>query len=161
MPPPSRFSWVVSGRLAALAEPVEVEEFRWLREQGIEVLISLTETPPPRQWINEVGLMQVHVPVPDMTAPTQEQLEQIVSTIHKASEAGLGVAIHCTAGLGRTGTALAAYLVSLGKSAQEAIDQVRALRPGSIETAAQEQAIVDFAQYWSTRPKDARGERTE
>jgi atypical dual specificity phosphatase len=157
---PPRFSWFVPTRLAALAQPEDVEDLLWLRREGIEVLISLTELPPPRTWVNEAGLMLVHVPVVDMTAPTLEQLHQVVDTIHKANAAGLGVAVHCTAGLGRTGTALAAYLVSQGRSAQEAIDQVRILRPGSIETAEQEQAIRDFAQYWHARPTDAQGEKT-
>jgi atypical dual specificity phosphatase len=154
MPPP-RFSWIVPRQLAALAQPEAVEDLLWLRREGIEVLISLTEVPPPRAWINEAGLMLVHVPVEDMTAPTLEQLEQVVDTIRKANAAGLGVAVHCTAGLGRTGTALAAYLVSQGDSPQDAIATVRSQRPGSIETAEQEQAIAEFARHWAARQKDS------
>lgn len=153
MPPP-RFTWVIPGQLAALAQPEAVEDLRWLRREGVEVLISLTEVPPPRDWINEAGLMLVHVPVEDMTAPTIEQLEQVVETIRKANAAGLGVAVHCTAGLGRTGTALAAYLVSHGYAAQAAIATVRNQRPGSIETAEQEHAIVEFARHWAARQQD-------
>jgi atypical dual specificity phosphatase len=145
---PLRFSWVVPAQLAALAEPSCLEELQWLRQQGIGVLISMTESPPPRAWINEAGLLLVHVPVPDMTAPTYEQLKQIVVTIRKALAAGLRVAIHCTAGLGRTGTALAAYLVAEGLSPEEAMARVRQLRPQSIETPEQEQAVATFAQLW-------------
>lgn len=151
MSSPPRFSWVIPKQLAALGEPTSLAELQWLRRQGIEVLISLTEMPPPRVWINEAGLMQVHVPVPDMTAPTLEQLEQIVGTIRKAQAAGLGVAIHCTAGLGRTGTALAAYLVAEGMTPEAAISHVRQLRPQSIETAEQEQAIRAFARHWQQK----------
>jgi atypical dual specificity phosphatase len=154
MPPP-RFSWIVPGQLAALAQPEAVEDLLWLRREGVEVLISLTEVPPPRAWINEAGLMLVHVPVEDMTAPTLEQLEQVVETIRKANAAGLGVAVHCTAGLGRTGTALAAYLVSQGDAPQDAIATIRSQRPGSIETAEQEQVIAEFARHWAARQKDS------
>lgn len=44
-----------------------------------------------------------------------------------------------------TGTVLACYLVSLGYNALEAIDEVRAKRPGSIETKDQEEAVKTYA----------------
>ncbi len=143
--PPPRFSWIEPSRLAAMAMPQAAEELHWLRQQGIELLISLTEFPPPRQWVNESGLMLVHVPIPDMTAPRPAELSKIVETIRKAHASGLGVAVHCAAGLGRTGTVLAAYLTAQGMSAAAAIAHVRQLRPGSIETRDQEEAVFLFA----------------
>ena len=56
----------------------------------------------------------------------------------------MGVAVHCLAGRGRTGTVLAAYFVHRGLSAREAIQKVRDLRPGSIEVPEQEDAIRAF-----------------
>lgn len=144
MPPPG-FSWVDPPRLAALARPHSVEDLRWLRRNGIEVLVSLTESPLPRPWVNDTGLLAAHVPVPDMSAPSATQLDHILATIRKANASGMGVAVHCAAGLGRTGTVLAAYLVAGGLSAREALARVRALRPGSVETGDQERAIEEFA----------------
>jgi atypical dual specificity phosphatase len=143
MPPPA-FSWVDQPHLAALAFPDSPDDLKWLRKNGIEVLISLTETPAPRQWVNEAGLMALHVPVPDMEPPTERQIEIILDAIQRANKTGMGVAIHCAAGKGRTGTALAAYFVTQGLSANVAIEKVRSIRPGSIETTEQALFIVDF-----------------
>jgi atypical dual specificity phosphatase len=144
MPPPG-FTWVDPPRLAALSRPQGGEDLRWLRRNGIDVLISLTETPLPRHWLNDAGILAVSVPVADMSPPSERQLDHVLATIRKANASGMGVAIHCAAGLGRTGTVLAAYFVSGGMSARDAILKVRDLRPGSVETAEQERAVEHYA----------------
>lgn len=143
--PPSGFTWVDQPNLAALAMPDSVEDLTWLRRHGIDVVVSLTENPLPRNWVNDTGLLAVNVPVPDMEPPTDRQLDHLLDTIRKANSSGMGVAVHCGAGLGRTGTVLAAYFVTHGIPPREAVDKVRDLRPGSIETTEQERAIERFA----------------
>jgi atypical dual specificity phosphatase len=150
MSQPHSFSWIDRPRLAALGQPESEAELRWLKAHGIDVLVSLTEEPPVRREVNNAGLMVYHVPVPDMTAPSQEELNRSVSAIQKALARGLGVAVHCTAGQGRTGTVLACYFVSQGESAGAAIRKIRRLRPGSIETEAQAEAVQEFARRKST-----------
>jgi len=143
--PPTGFSWVDQPHLAALARPESAADLAWLRRHGIELLISLTEESVPRQWVNDAGLMLVSVPVPDMEAPTDRQLDHILDTIRKANALRIGAAVHCTAGLGRTGTVLAAYFVANGSGVKEALARVRDLRPGSVETIEQERAVEAFA----------------
>jgi atypical dual specificity phosphatase len=152
--PPTGFSWVDPPHLAALARPQSVDDLRWLRRNGIDVLVSLTESPVPRHWVNETGMLAVVVPVPDMAAPTERQLDHVLGTIRKANASGMGVAVHCAAGLGRTGTVLAAYLVAGGMAARDALSKVRDLRPGSVETAEQERAVERFARRLAD-PRDA------
>jgi atypical dual specificity phosphatase len=139
------FSWINEPSLAAMPRPYSIEELTWLRSQGIDVLLTLTESALPKQWVDEAGLMAVHLPVPDFEAPTQEQLRQAVATIQQSHLGKMGVAVHCAAGRGRTGTVVAAYLVSQGATASEAMSEVRKLRPGSIETREQEEAIFLWA----------------
>ena len=141
---PPEFSWVDKPRLAALALP-DAGDLLWLRRNGIDMVISLTEDPLPRRYVNEAGMMAIHIPVPDLEAPTGEQLQLAVDTIARAGQSGMAVAVHCTAGKGRTGTILAAYFVDQGLSAEAAIKRVRNLRRGSVETLEQEQAIAEFA----------------
>ena len=145
MSSPNGFTWVDKPHLAAMARPSDADDLVWLRRQGIELLISLTEERPRRDWVDDAGLLVMHVPVEDMEAPTQGQLDRCVSAIERANGQGMGVAVHCGAGLGRTGVILAAYFVAKGVSAQNAIGKVRRLRPGSIETDEQADSIVEFA----------------
>ena len=142
---PHGFSWIDEPFLAASAMPDAPEELSWLRGEGIDILLSLSEEPPPRRWIDEAGLMLVHVPIEDFDAPTQEQFEKCLSVIGQSQRTGMGVLVHCRAGKGRTGTVLAGYFVCKGMPPIEAIKHVRALRPGSIETPEQERAIQELA----------------
>jgi ADP-ribosyl-[dinitrogen reductase] hydrolase len=50
--------------------------------------------------------------------------------------------IHCRGGLGYTGMIAARLLVELGMDAHDAIAAVRRVRPGAIETGAQEQHVL-------------------
>jgi atypical dual specificity phosphatase len=142
---PYGFTWVERPLIAALARPSSTEDFRWLRAQGIQVLVSLTEDRPRRDWTEDAGLLVFHEPLEDMEAPTQDQLDRVVSAIERAMSQEMPVAVHCGAGLGRTGVVLAAYLVTKGLSAANAIARIRRLRPGSIETEEQAEAVEHFA----------------
>jgi atypical dual specificity phosphatase len=141
---PTGFSWIDRPKLAALARPDSREELAWLRQNGIELVLSLTEDPLRRDWVADASLLALHVPVNDMEAPTLEQIETCVSAIRRAHERQMGVAVHCAAGLGRTGVILACSFVAGGMTAQEAIDRVRHLRPGSIETDEQLEVIEEY-----------------
>jgi atypical dual specificity phosphatase len=149
MAQPYSFSWIEKPHLAALGRPDSLEDLEWLRRQGIDLLISLTEDPPFSRWVNDAGLLLVHVPVPDMHPPTQAQLSRCVSSILKANEGNRGVAVHCGAGLGRTGVVLAGYFVTRGLSPENAIARVRRLRPGSVETEEQAEAVREFARRYN------------
>lgn len=138
-------SWIVPNRLLASAYPIEPDGLASLASQGIAVVVNLHERAHAPTQLATHGLTEVHVPVPDLTPPTPEQLATGVAAISAALADGQGVAVHCAAGLGRTGTMLACYLVSTGLDAPTAIARVRSARPGSVETPAQEAAIEAFA----------------
>jgi atypical dual specificity phosphatase len=156
MSAPHGFSWVEKPLLAALARPSSPEDLAWLREQGIQVLLSLTEERPRRDWTEDASLLVFHEPFEDMEAPTQDQLDRAVSAVLRATERNMPVAVHCGAGLGRTGVVLAAYFVARGATAQNAIGRVRRLRPGSVETDEQAEAVELFARR---RRQSAAGEK--
>jgi atypical dual specificity phosphatase len=145
MSQPPGFTWIEKPLLAGMARPESAEDLIWLREHGVDLLVSLSEEPLRRDWINEAGLLSIHIPVTDMEAPTQEQLDQAINAIRRANARPMGVGVHCTAGLGRTGVVLACWLVANGMSASNAMARVRRLRPGSIETDEQAESVGEFA----------------
>ena len=92
------------------------------------------------------GLDVLHLPVPDFGIPTNSKHwdEGLQAVIETAGE-GKNVAVHCLAGLGRTGTFLACLTKRvLGMPGLEAIRWVRDYIPGAMENAHQEEFVLSF-----------------
>lgn len=139
------FSWLIEGEIAGMAKPASsVYDFEFLKENGFEAIVSLTEFPLSEVLIEEFGFSVKHIPVRDFEAPTLEQIEEFVAFAENARSEGKKLVVHCEAGVGRTGTILACYLVSKGYNAADAIEEVRMKRPGSLETIEQEEVVLKF-----------------
>ncbi|KAL6763265.1 protein-tyrosine phosphatase-like protein [Haematococcus lacustris] len=85
----------------------------------------------------------------DMGVPDLNKIMDIVQVMdYVTGSEGRKIAVHCHAGLGRTGLAIAChFLYSLGYSARKAIETVRRDRQGSIQTREQQLFVYVFEQY--------------
>ncbi len=139
------FSWIIEDEIAGMAKPASsVNDFEFLKDKGLEAIVTLTEHPLSKVLIDEFGFSVKHIPIRDFHPPTLAQIEEFVTFSKCARAEGKKLVVHCEAGMGRTGTLLACYLVSKGYSATNAIEEVRIKRPGSIETIEQQEVVLEF-----------------
>jgi atypical dual specificity phosphatase len=144
------FGWMIEKRLAGVSYPRSEDAIALLQKLGIQALLSLSEESLSEVLLRKYKIQWKHLPGADFTAPTLEQVKKAITSIDSFLKDGLPVAIHCRAGLSRTGTILACYLVVQGNSATDAIQEVRTRRPGSIETPEQEAVIEQYEQVHRT-----------
>ena len=92
------------------------------------------------------GLDVLHLPVPDFGIPTNSlHWDEGVQAVMEAARDGKNVAVHCLAGLGRTGTFMACLAKRvLGMPGLEAINWVRDYIPGALENSHQEKFVLSF-----------------
>jgi len=140
---PYKFSWLIENKLAGSSIPTSIDEVQWVIEQGVKSIVTVKEEPLDDDWVKDVSYLHVHSN--DMSVPEFDDLVSTVDFIHRRITNNEPVMVHCLAGLGRTGTLLACYLVKYQKmSADDAIQKVREERPGSIQSFPQEEMIFQF-----------------
>ncbi|GBF98311.1 hypothetical protein Rsub_10974 [Raphidocelis subcapitata] len=173
--PPAPFaglhcSWVAGGVLA-MARPWQEnlekhDVLRQFREQGVGMVINLQEVGEHAEcgpgnlpgsgftyrpeYFMAGGIGFVNISWRDMGVPTLDRMLDLVQVMHHCTAVeGRRLALHCHAGLGRTGLAAACFLLYAGHapSAAAAVAAVRAARPGALQTAAQVLFVSIFEQY--------------
>jgi protein-tyrosine phosphatase len=130
------------------------------QEQGVDLVVVLTE---PQEYLVFAGrdlpdfyraeaLDVIQVSIPDHGLPPDPDLfEDALSRVEQAGQAGRTIAVHCLAGIGRTGTFLACLAVkNLGLAGDQAPAWVREYVPSALETPAQ----VEYVKKYASLEKD-------
>ena len=139
------FGWVLKDELAGSQGPASLDDLFFLHNQGVRAVIRMEERTIAADTGNMVDLVDMFEPVPDFTPPEPDQIERMIEFIDRQTEERRPVVVSCFAGIGRTGTILACYLVHRGDGPAAAINRVRELRPGSVQTPQQEAAVHRYA----------------
>lgn len=152
---PRGFLWLKQGLLAGTPRPGivadEDHDLRALQRVGIKVLVSLTEKRFSQQKLKKYGIEGLWLRIEDMQAPGFEEAYEMCWQVNTRITEEKPVAYHCKAGLGRTGTLLAAQLVMEGCTALEALESVRRIEPRWVQSEEQVKFIECFADYVSNQ----------
>ncbi|MCH7843060.1 MAG: dual specificity protein phosphatase family protein [Chloroflexi bacterium] len=141
------FGWVLKDELAGSQGPASLDDLSFLYHQGVRAVIRMEERTIAADSGNMVDLVDLFEPVPDFTPPEPDQILRMIEFIDQQTKEKRPVVVSCYAGIGRTGTVLACYLVHRGEEATDAINRVRELRPGSIQTPEQQAAVHRYAEW--------------
>lgn len=112
---------------------IEPQEFAVLQVQGLGPALR------------SLGIDWIHAPIRDVGVPDERFAAAWALAgpiVHDRLDRGQRVVVHCRGGLGRAGLVGARILVEQGVPPAQAIDRVRAARPGAIETEAQRQHVL-------------------
>lgn len=108
-----------------------------LAEAGVTRVVDLRaedNVDVDTSWLASMGVDYVHIPVRDGQVPAASEVREFLTAVQSAEGT---VFVHCGAGVGRTGTMAAAWLVaSGGTGAREALRRNLSVGPPSLEQLA-------------------------
>lgn len=143
-----QMNWIVPGKFMALPSPVDckgaspVDYVPLFKKFKITAIVRLNSPNYDAAGFSNNGIRHYEVFFKDGSTPLPEKYIEFV----KISEAEEGVAVHCKAGLGRTGTMIAMYVMKhFHFPAAAFIGWIRLCRPGSV-LGPQQHFIVEKEQ---------------
>lgn len=114
-----------------------LDGYESLSAAGVTTIVDLRAEPNASvldPHIESLGMRVVHLPIRDGQTPTEGQVARFIREVEGSD--GL-VFVHCGAGVGRTGSMVAAYLVQSGQvTSMQAVTSNLGVGPPSLEQLA-------------------------
>ncbi|XP_028133834.2 dual specificity protein phosphatase 23-like [Diabrotica virgifera virgifera] len=140
--PPWFFTWV-DKKLTAFAWPQTRGNLEYLWQIGMRHIITLCPEKIPN--IDESKFSWTYIPIEECTAPSIDQIFKFIRTVQMCRKHELPVGIHDRMGLGRSGVMVSIYLMYFHRmTADQAIKNLRYHRPGSLDSAVQEECVLNY-----------------
>ena len=138
-------SWIFPGKFVAFAGPHEVKSYDeqcptcvpedyipYFLEKKVTLVIRLNKRYYDENRFKAKGIDHIDLYYPDGSCPSDDILDKFLQ-ICESRPKEEAIAVHCKAGLGRTGTCIGAYAMKhWGFTAAEIIGWMRVARPGSV-----------------------------
>src|SRR6185437_5573498 len=157
--------WVLPGKVLAGEHPSGTnteatrERLARLLQAGVECFIDLTEPGEVKSYGSQLpfGIEYLRKPIKDHGIPGQRgHMAEILDCLHDAMRSGRCVYVHCRAGIGRTGTVMACFLVERGLAGEAALDELNSLwqrceRSHSWPTVPETDDQANYVRRWKAR----------
>lgn len=154
-------NWIIPGKLLAFSGPLSqrrpidatgattllAEDYvAVFKRLGVKCVVRFNDKCYDRRRFLEAGIKHVDLFYEDGGNPGQKVLQRFLAVCEETNGA---IAVHCKAGLGRTGTNIALYMMKhQGYTAAESIAWIRICRPGSIVGPQQIFLEAHQSQMW-------------
>ncbi|GFR50188.1 hypothetical protein Agub_g12348 [Astrephomene gubernaculifera] len=136
-------NWIVPGKFVAFSGPAarsnEVAGYRlhtpedywdYFRRRGVTTVVRLNKKVYDRKRFLDGGFKHHEMYFPDGSCPSEAIIQRFLETVE--AEPG-AIAVHCKAGLGRTGLLICLYIMKHYRfTAEEVLGYIRVCRPGSV-----------------------------